>query len=128
MKTRTHVIMFQSRFADAVESGQKAQTIRPFRKIPIAVGDFLDLRAWTGKPYRSKQRNLRMVVCSAVRAIEIDAIIGLCWFQSPEYLLSKAEAERLAHKDGFRNCEEMIEWFDAMHGLPFMGNLITWTP
>jgi uncharacterized protein YqfB (UPF0267 family) len=59
----SRTIMFQPRFARLVESGAKTQTIRVKSKAkhprPLPKpGDFLSLREWEGKPYRSKQRKL----------------------------------------------------------------------
>lgn len=68
-----HVIMFQPWLARKVEDGSKLTTIRGNRKRPIKVGDTLSLREWTGKPYRSKIRVIRTVICSKVERIEMTA-------------------------------------------------------
>ena len=31
-----------------------------------------------------------------------------------------------ARLDGFKNAAEMLDWFEANHGLPFEGTLIEW--
>jgi hypothetical protein len=129
MKTRRHVILFQERFAPAVARGTKPHTIRPRRKRRIRAGDTLDLRAWTGKPYRSKQRKLREVTCIAVMPIEVDRLRWLIWVKdSRTRLLDSIEALHLAQRDGFASLDEMFNWFEAMHGLPFKGELIAWEP
>jgi len=104
--------MFQPRFHDAVASGNKQQTIRPPRKRAIRVGEPLSLRAWTGKPYRSKQRELRRAQCIEVRPLVIDR---------------EFSDERMASADGFADADDMKNWFAATHGLPFTGILIRWT-
>lgn len=124
MKPRRHVILFQSRFADLVESGVKPHTIRPERKRPIHVGDTLDLRAWSGLPYRSKQRKLRIAVCLTVREIEVNKLKGLISLEGD--LLTRMKADMLALSDGFRDRGDMADWFENMHGLPFKGVLIEW--
>jgi uncharacterized protein YqfB (UPF0267 family) len=65
------IIMFQERFAGLVESGAKTQTIRQRRKVPIQPGDVLSLRKWTGSAYRSKQWEIKKVVCRAIQPVEI---------------------------------------------------------
>jgi len=118
------VVMFQSRFAEPVATGTKPHTIRPQRAEPIRVGDLLDLRAWKGKAYRSKQRKLRVAKVTGVSPIEIDNCEGLIW--RGEYLMTAAEADAFAQRDGFFDRCEMVDWFKNMHGLPFKGVLIEW--
>ena len=103
--------MFQPRFHDAVRSGEKTQTIRPPRKRPIKPGDYLSLRRWIDRPYRSKQKILRMAHCESCEPITIDA-----GFNDNEMALA----------DGFADAAEMREWFANTHGLPFSGELIRW--
>ena len=114
------VLLFQPRFADLVRSGAKTQTIRRDRKHPIKVGDQLSLRRWTGKPYRSKQEVLGAAQCVAeipCLIYEYGAMVGTNL---------AVNAEGFALKDGFASFEEMREWFDSTHGLPFSGTLIRW--
>lgn len=124
MKPRRHVILFQSRFADLVASGQKPHTIRPERKRLIHVGDTLDLRVWSGLPYRSKQRKLRVAVCTSVQPV----ILHNCTMWIAKAPLLDADADRLAQRDGFANRGDMFLWFEKTHGLPFCGVLIEWAP
>jgi hypothetical protein len=126
MKTRRHVRLFQPRFASLVESGAKTTTIRPTPKRPIRVGDVLDLRTWTGQPYRSKQRKLREAVCTAVRSIEMDCIGGLTWLSHVSNYVEAAE--KVARREGFADRRDMIRWFKETHGFPFKGVLIEWQP
>lgn len=48
------VRMFKPHFALLVESGAKAQTVRPTPKRMPKPGDRISLRCWSGAPYRSK--------------------------------------------------------------------------
>ena len=109
--------MFQDRFAALVADGTKRQTIRAVAR--CAVGDTLSLRRWTGKPYRSKQETLRQAVCTAVRAVTIShfdaAIDG-----------RPTSGQHIAVCDGFCDWEDMRDWFERTHGLPFRGALIEW--
>ncbi|MGR9108748.1 MAG: hypothetical protein ACU843_17665 [Gammaproteobacteria bacterium] len=72
----------------------------------------MSLRAWTGKPYRSKQRELRKAQCIEVRPLVIDQDFS---------------DDRMARADGFIDAADMKEWFEETHGLPFTGTLIRWT-
>jgi len=104
-------LIFSTRFHAAVESGEKRQTIRPTRKRPIRIGDPLSLRAWTGAPYRSPQRELRSSIC-----------IDVTPFIITEDFTDNEEAIR----DGFEDAVEMKAWFRNVHGLPFTGDRIRW--
>lgn len=124
LKVSSHVLMFKPQFADDVEAGRKNRTMRPPRKRKIKVGDRLDLRKWSGKPYASKQVKLREATCTAVhevfiataRCIRIDNVLVI-----PEIL------DAFAKLDGFETSEQMIAFFDKEHGLPFCGDLIEFT-
>lgn len=122
------VIMFQPRFAALVMSGAKRQTIRPRRRHQIQVGDTLSLREWIGKPYRSKQREIRTAVCSNVSEIRITEPIGLTQgLAIGHWIIAIGIArDQFARADGFESFSEMLEWFSKTHGLPFTGVLIEW--
>ncbi len=127
---RRHVFMFQPRFASLVFEGKKQTTIRPPRRRAVAVGDVLDLRAWMGRPYRSKQRKLREVRCESVEAIIIhqDGIEYApgtlrAWFVGVH---RQDIIHVMARADGFSSWPVMRDWFEAMHGLPFTGTLYSW--
>ena len=117
------VLMFQEQFAEKVLNGTKRRTIRPRRKRPIKIGDQLSLRKWSGKPYGSPQIILREAVClgSSDVLIERNSVLlgGL-------QLLQGTVCDRFAQADGFKDFDEMIEWFTRTHTLPFNGTLITW--
>ena len=129
------VRMFKPRFAKLVKSGSKTQTIRPLPKRIPRRGDTLSLRVWTGKPYRSKQRVLLETKLDRIEVIRIDekgiikppgegsilAIMGekLC-------VLEGVNADRYAQDDGFKDWNEMRDWFKDTHGLPFEGVALYW--
>lgn len=119
-------LMFQKRFAELVRLGEKRQTIRPLRKRPICVGDSLSLRRWADKPYRSKQIVLREATCSRVSTIEIDETFREIVFIVDGERLNQEQWSRLARDDGFACTTDMLDWFRAVHGLPFRGVLISW--
>jgi hypothetical protein len=110
--------MFQDRFAALVAKGTKRQTIRKTAR--CKVGDTLSLRRWSGKPYRSKQAVLREAVVERVRDVEINHYDV---FVDNE----RFPGQHLAALDGFKDFEEMRDWFSTVHGLPFRGQLIQWS-
>lgn len=112
---------FQARFADAVERGTKRQTIRAPRKDGrhARPGDALQL--YTGM--RTKQcRKLRDAVCHDACSILIEA--DKIWTFKPQEL--HLDLDKFARWDGFADWQEMREWFEAAHGLPFRGVMIRW--
>ena len=118
-------LMFQPVFELLILSGRKVHTIRPTRKIPLRVGQPLSLRVWTGKPYRSPQREFMRAQVEKVETIRVD-------FHNCMYVrgvaLSLVEQNRLAWHDGFETAADMLCWFINNHGLPFTGELIYWKP
>lgn len=117
------VLMFQPRFAALVRSGAKRTTIRPFRKIPIKVGDDLSLREWTDKPYRSKQITIRTAIC---RDIPIILIFRSGMVAIDGWAMTTSQSRHIARRDGFDSTQQMVNWFQETHGLPFSGVLIKW--
>ena len=115
---------FQARFADAVASGEKRQTIRAPRKSNrhATPGDRLQL--YTGMRTKSC-RKLREAVCHASCVIRIEH--DKAWTSGPEKHFMGDELERLARSDGFTRWADMRDWFDNTHGLPFTGRLIRWS-
>ncbi len=111
--------MFKPQFAEAVERGEKCQTVRPIPKRLPEPGDTISLRCWTGKPYRSKQRELRQSTITKVLPIEIGETVRLCG-------LEMHDPEHFARNDGFPDKAAMLQWFADTHGLPFSGILICW--
>jgi hypothetical protein len=119
---KSFVRMFKPRFAALVESGAKTQTVRPTPARMPRAGDKLSLRMWTGKPYRSKQRELRSATVLYVAKIKLDCFD--MWFDGVR--ASEAKQEAFARADGFSTADEMLDWFENEHGLPFEGVVILW--
>ncbi len=134
--------MFQPRFAALVESGQKLQTIRPWRARMIDTGDIADLRAWIGLPYRSKQRKLRESMVCEKQPINVSVKEGRSFRITNVCLgydsagIGSAAVEALAKADGFSSAEEFYEFFASTYAkrtpfglhLDFHGQLIRWQP
>lgn len=114
---------FQARFADAIESGEKVQTIRAEwvdGRLPAKPGDRLAL--YTGQ--RTKAcRKLAEVECVEVSSIRIARVDGepRVWVRC-----DRMDAEVQARADGFESAAAMVDWFEETHGLPFRGLLIRW--
>ena len=137
---------FQKRFAGLVESGDKRQTIRARRRDgrDVEPGSYLYL--FTGMRHRNCRRLLvragvdvdrvpianrpygHVVRCRTVDAISIDDPVLSELESCVEIgrLLLPDEAELVARADGFESCEEMLDWFETTHDLPFEGLLIRW--
>lgn len=112
---------FHSRFAPLVESGQKRQTIRAFRKDgrDPKPGDTLYL--FTGMQTK-RCRKIGVAVVESVEFVDIDErslVVG-------NRDLHATEADELARDDGFQNWTDMEEWVKRTYGLPFEGLLIRW--
>jgi len=121
-------INFQKQFADAVQAGEKCQTIRAIRKdkrLPCKPGDTIAL--YTGM--RTKAcRKLIDVECIAVLPIEIQSAVVRIedgWIRFGE---DGRDLDEFARADGFANWFEMSSWFLKTHGTPFRGHLIKWKP
>lgn len=129
-ETPCFVRMFKPRFALLVETGTKLQTIRPTPKRLPHPGDRISLRAWTGKPYRSKQRVLRDALIMVVELVTITKESATFSHpplgKFPYRLTGVDQLNHFALADGFTSWIELVEWFDAEHGLPFSGICIHW--
>ena len=123
---RRHVFLFKPRFAPLVQAGRKLTTIRPSRTRVVRVGDLLDLRTWSGLPYRSKQVALRVARCVDTGPVTLEQGDEKLSIALKSRRLSAAAIERFAQGEGFESSEEMLAWFDAVHGLPFTGVFYEW--
>ena len=117
---------FQAQFAPLVESGEKRQTIRAYRKDgrDPKPGDTLYL--YTG---------MRTKACRKLREVECKSVHELSFFARSRHrgrgtimsmTGSPCSIDRLAKLDGFRNATAMFNWFEDTYGLPFEGLLIRW--
>jgi hypothetical protein len=125
---------FKAQFADDVEDGRKLRTIRADRKDgrDPRRGDALQL--YTGM--RQKEfRKLRDAECTSVRLVEISHIgvklegKSLYAGDAPSYAADFAQDRYdgdFARADGFDSFQQMAEFFEREHGLPFYGRLIEW--
>ncbi len=113
---------FQARFADAVERGEKRQTIRQVRKRPIVAGDTLKLM--TGQRQKGQYRSLGEATCLSVEPIAIytlEQTINLNGMR-----LARVLSTAIASRDGFAPSEDFFKWFHDRYGRLFRGVLIQW--
>lgn len=126
---------FKAQFADDVEDGRKRRSIRAPRKDgrDPKRGDKLQL--YTGMRQKGC-RKLGESVCTNVRPVEITGtniiLDGRTLYagNAPAYAGYAAPEEHydsdFARADGFDGFQDMMEFFEKEHGLPFKGNLIEW--
>lgn len=124
-------VNFLPRFAEAVKTGAKRQTIRKRGKQkPPEVGDALML--YTGLRTLNS-RALRTATVTSVECITIScatryvaiarpAASGVLAF-SP---LNEEEVEQLARDDGFYNADEFFRFFQEVHGGGLAGYVLKW--
>ena len=129
------LLNFQSRFAPLIASGEKNQTIRAYRKDGRDPKPGDPLYLWTG--CRTKDaRKIGETICSSVTHVVITRHgIGFRG-ESGEFEVLMIDGpldqegvplcEFEAMSDGFSCFEEMVDWFEKTHGLPFNGLLIKW--
>lgn len=114
-------LMFQPQFEAMILAGRKPHTVRPVRRRPLKVGQQLSLRVWTGKPYRSKQREFakaKVIRCeSFILGLFDNMIINHVWF-------TRLAQDQFAWADGFKDADDMRIWFGKTHSLPFVGTVI----
>ena len=118
------VINFRQRFADAILSGRKRQTIRAPRgdhRPHAIIGGPLAL--YIGMRTKSC-RKLMDAVCTNRRQIVITS--------DPYRVIVNGkpieDVDDFAVADGFEGSADFYEFFAKVHGLPFEGWLIEWEP
>lgn len=118
---------FQERFAEAVESGEKRQTIRRVWKRPIKPGDRLYFYAGMRTKHCRRLQPSVYRECVYTRPINIDKYgITMSAFGFVHGPYEAGLGDEVAQADGFRDWAEMREWFKKIHGLPFEGVVIQW--
>jgi hypothetical protein len=113
---------FQPQFEPPILDGTKIHTIRPTPKRLPQIGEEFVGFVWTGKPYRSPQREFFQSKVSFAHPLSIDAR-GFVW---ENFNLINRWSDEFACRDGFANYTQMLEWFRTHHGLPFEGIIIYW--
>jgi len=106
-------------FKDKILSGAKRQTIRAIRKNPIKEGEKLYM--WW-KQRSSEREKLGEAKCTKIAPITISKHGA----SSPDLSVRFHSLNEFAIADGFDNWQELVEFFESTHGLPFTGVLIQW--
>ena len=118
------ILNFSSRFADAVQSGSKKQTIRRLRKDGATpnVGETLHL--YTGLMTK-KARRLGRVPCASVKFVHMALRSGRFSVEVAGLPLDIPAMGALVRADGFDSVAEFGEFFKLQKG-PFDGYMISW--
>ena len=131
------VLIFLPRFVGPIQEGTKRQTIRKARRShPIQPDDWLSLRRWHGKPYRSCQEEIIPAVqCEAVRPIRIrlnphrnELVIGIGSGLHAHLLTQDGpnEVASFVRADGFACVSDFVDHWAASGVMAFEGVLIEW--
>jgi hypothetical protein len=118
---------FQPQFEAPILAGTKIHTIRATPKRLPKLGEEFVGFIWTGKAYRSPQREFFKSTVAKVLPLWFNGVTIL--LEDPRtalLLLPPGSEERIAKQDGFENLRAMADWFRKHHGLPFTGILIEW--
>ena len=115
-------------FKDKILSGAKRQTIRTIRKNPIKEGETLYMWWKQRSPEREK---LGETNCIKISHVEIHNDCYLIDQDVPtkgcgQVICDSTKMHELAIADGFDNWQQLIEFFENTHSLPFEGVLIEW--
>jgi hypothetical protein len=116
---------FKKRFAPAVESGKKRQTIRARRKDGLDPKPGQTLYLYTA--LRTTQaRKLREATCTAVKAVTIDES-GMLLLDGLA-VIEPSDRNAFAIADGFGSWDELVDYWQTEHGrdLPWYGIVIYW--
>lgn len=118
---------FKARFAEAVETGVKCQTIRAFRRDGRNPRPGEKLYLYTALRTKSC-RKLGETVCTSVEQITID-MNGIN--VAGKWLATKERGD-MANADGFPDWISMRAFFISTHQIddqtPFSGLLVKWRP
>lgn len=118
---------FDRRFAEAIRSGTKRQTIRRERKrgnayIGCALQLYVGMRTWDCEKLIDAQ-------CTSVEKILVDCLNGCTYLENRR--LTRRQENELARADGFENAFEMYDFlkdqYENTGSYPiFEGILIKW--
>lgn len=122
-KSNRFVKLFDKEFALLLASGTKTQTVRQEGKRTPVIGDTIDCRTWSGKPHHSNHMDICTgTIYSVVRVVIESNAISV----DNETYLSQVFMEDFARRDGFKDWNNLLHWFQDQYGLPFTGILIRW--
>jgi hypothetical protein len=138
IKPRVWIKLYEPEFEPKILKGEKFGTFRPW-PAPSALParfDIISCRVWTGRPYRSTQREFASYTICGVYPVVI--YNGGMTVEVPEKALKKPyDATKKQHRvvldqvaigDGFESWDKMLAWFSGRYDLPFRGIWIYWGP
>lgn len=121
---------FKKEFVQAIEDGEKRQTIRADRRDNrqhAKVGDTLKL--YTGMRTKSCRLIGKAKVTRTARVLIEATCMRVNGHLLPNHIYDlncEQTDNEFAMADGFDGFMEMSLWFDKVHGLPFEGTVICW--
>jgi hypothetical protein len=114
-------------FKNKILNGSKRQTIRGIRKHPIKEGEKLFLWWKQRSPHREKLGEAKCIKVLEIKIFKDEVRVKdeSLLYRSATYSTSES-LNKFAIADGFNNWQELVEFFESTHGLPFTGVLIQW--
>jgi hypothetical protein len=110
---------FKERFVPAVKSGRKRKTIRRKRKHQIKAGDPVYLYYAMRTKYCTK-------IGEGICTKRDDILFTMTGVYVNGKLVSGKKLESFAKSDGFKNFDDMWEFWINNNQLPFVGDVIYW--
>jgi hypothetical protein len=93
-------------FLKNIQSGRKVHTIRANEKGRFKDGDVVEVRQWSGRPYRSTQERTGLVIKIGVEPVRLGLVRGLADF----YDGNAWSFRHVASKDGLPE-QDFADWF-----------------
>jgi hypothetical protein len=111
--------MFRKQFVPMILDGTKTSTFRQDGKMNPGRGTILDMRYWTGLPYRSPQKKFAIAAAVSVQNYVLDTQEqNLTFFKDGEMrVINGIIMEDFARKDGFQTKEEFFDFFKNNYAL-----------
>jgi hypothetical protein len=104
--------MFKKEFVPAILDGTKTSTFRPIPKREIYKGMLLDMRVWSGLPYRSKQVRFAEAVLCDFCDYMIYPMAGIMSCEGlPGGLMDSSKLDEMARADGFGEARAFFDFF-----------------
>lgn len=113
---------FKQQFAEAVESGEKFSTIRPYRKDGKDPQEGQMAYLYTGM----RTANCRKLGEGTIADVKTIAITTQGSLQVDGDLVMPIGRKIIALADGFDDYQQFVDFFDNQYGLPFHGLHISW--
>ncbi len=134
---RIHIKLFKPEFRPKIIAGTKFITIRPCPRRAQdwpEVGDYIDIREWSGRPYNSPQIKVGIAPLVGWCPVDIfeDGAINLS--STNPAMIEPWSREDIAKHDGFDSQSDMMSFFLKQHRTwfrkyrVFNGMMWRWNP